>query len=408
MIKNDRVYAAPLVQYRDTKTNIEALSGIGEGAIAYATDTDQFGSYNGTVWTWGQGGGGAPVTTAVDDFQVGDGAGNWIKKTLAETVTILRTILDTIFAPIAKGVTNGDSHDHNGGDGAQIAHTNLSSIGTNTHAQIDTHIAAVAGSNAHGMREVLTAARTYYVRTDGSDSNTGLVNSAGGAFLTVQKAINVIATLDNGGYDITIQIADGTYTGTIVTAACLGNGQVIIQGNSGTPTNVVISVTSNNAITHNATPTVYQIKNLKVTTTTSGNCIITNSAGAYLIISGVDFGSSAGAHIAALSRSKIGFSGNYTVSGGATYHWYSDQQSQLTPNGRTVTFSNSPTFSVNFAFAGEISDIYCLGMTFTNKATVTATRYNVIANSVIQTNGGGATYLPGGTAGSTASGGQYL
>lgn len=34
--------------------------------------------------------------------------------------------LDTLYAPITKGVTNGDSHDHNGGDGAQISYLNLS------------------------------------------------------------------------------------------------------------------------------------------------------------------------------------------------------------------------------------------------------------------------------------------
>ena len=32
---------------------------------------------------------------------------------------------DARYAPIAKGVTNGDSHDHNGGDGGQISYANL-------------------------------------------------------------------------------------------------------------------------------------------------------------------------------------------------------------------------------------------------------------------------------------------
>lgn len=42
---------------------------------------------------------------------------------------------DARYAPIGKGVTNGDSHDHVGGDGAQIDHGGLAGLGDDDHSQ---------------------------------------------------------------------------------------------------------------------------------------------------------------------------------------------------------------------------------------------------------------------------------
>ncbi len=40
---------------------------------------------------------------------------------------------DLSYAPIAKGVTNGDSHDHSGGDGAQVDHGGLAGLSDDDH-----------------------------------------------------------------------------------------------------------------------------------------------------------------------------------------------------------------------------------------------------------------------------------
>ena len=90
------------------------------------------------------------LSTAGDDFLVGSGSNTWLKKTLAEAVTILRTVLDTVFAPITKGVTNGDTHDHLGGDGNQVAYSSLSGTQTqdsNTYTPTLTNVQNITSSS---------------------------------------------------------------------------------------------------------------------------------------------------------------------------------------------------------------------------------------------------------------------
>lgn len=63
-------------------------------------------------------------------------------------------------------------------------------------------------------RELLSADRDYYVRTDGSDSNNGLANTSGGAFLTVAAALVSAKAIDPNGHKIKINVGEGVFTST--------------------------------------------------------------------------------------------------------------------------------------------------------------------------------------------------
>ena len=127
------------------------------------------------------------------------------------------------------------------GDGVQVG---VPTGGYKGHGSINATAYYKNGVQVGG-REVLTAARNYYVATTGLDSNDGL--AVGTPFLTIQKAIDVAAGLDTGIYNVTINVADGTYStvGTALTLKTItGAGVVSIVGNATTPTNCIISVTS--------------------------------------------------------------------------------------------------------------------------------------------------------------------
>lgn len=194
------------------------------------------------------------LSTAGNDFLVGSGSNTYIKKTLAETLTILGKAaasglasLDTsslvvqnpanatatptgskipisdvggtlnsgwipdlsaTYAVAAKGVTNGDSHDHAGGDGAQIDHGGLGGLGDDDHTQYIKHALSTAsndfligsGSNTYIKK---TLAETLTIL--GKAAASGLA-SLDGSSLVVQNPANATATPTAGK----IPIADGS------------------------------------------------------------------------------------------------------------------------------------------------------------------------------------------------------
>jgi len=252
-------------------------------------------------------------------------------------------------------------------------------------------------------REVLSANRTYYVRTDGSDSNTGLVNSAGGGFLTIQKAINVVRdTLDLNGFNVLISVAAGTYTGVVVvTGRWTGEGVVTLQGDTSTPTNVYINVTGRCLSLTRANLTVAGFK-FKATI----NCIDILYY-SRLDISNCYFDATPGVHLNTGYYSYTSCTGPFTINGSSGICVHCTNQGYFLADGSTWTLSGSAAFSA-FFFGTSENSVSLWSVVFSGSAT--GVRSFIHQGSVVETVGSGSNpdnYFPGNAASTFQGDGSY-
>ena len=212
------------------------------------------------------------LATAEDDFLVASGSGVFEKQTLAEVQATLG--LDTAayeaasaFAPASEGVTNGDSHDHAGGDGAQIDHGGLAGLGDDDHTQDIKHSLAtlendflVASGSGTFVKKTLAETgailesdidhgsiqglgdddHTQYIKHAlATAANDFLVASGSGTF--VKKTLSetlAILDLDTVGISVAIDgegsaIATGIYTDVEVPFDCTITTATMLADQSG-------------------------------------------------------------------------------------------------------------------------------------------------------------------------------
>jgi hypothetical protein len=243
------------------------------------------------------------------------------------------------------------------------------------------------------------------VRTDGSDSNTGLANTSGGAFLTIQKAVDVVALLDIGINNVTIKVEDGTYpVGASNFNAPVGSGSVSIVGNVTTPENCLVSATTGNCFgVYSYSQATRLISGFKVANTAGSGIAARN--GGFVQFSLIDFGSCSVYHVSTANGAIATASGDYTISGAAAVHVFAEYASIVNIYSRTVTITGTPAITSGFVIARQTSMVAAYGMTFLGAST--GPRYEVQTNGVIFVNGAATTYFPGSASGATATGGQY-
>jgi len=264
-----------------------------------------------------------------------------------------------------------------------------------------------------GVRERLAANRTYYVRTDGSNSNTGLANTSGGAFLTIQKAWDVACCLDLNSFVVTIQVGDGTYSAGIITSVQPLGGSVTITGNTTTPANVIVNGVQYCFRFTGILVNPLVLQGMKLAISSNIACISLEAPGA-IRYDKIEFGSAASgvAHVQALGRGAVlicqgnGVGGTITISGSCYSHVYAQNGGQIGLDYATFTVSGTPAFGGQFAWVDLWSYLSANGST-TFSGSATGKRYFADNFSRIYTAGGGASFFPGNAAGTVGTDGRY-
>jgi hypothetical protein len=139
---------------------------------------------------------------------------------------------------------------------------------------------------------------------------------------------------------------------------------------------------------------------------TSGNAVIWSGGGALIMGS-----CPGGAHIFADGTpARVYVNGGYTIGGNAAYEWAATAGGGIDLGSpATITCNGSLLYSGAFASSSMVGWVYAPTGTISLNGcgSVTGLRYVASTNGVINTNGGGANFLPGSFAGRTTVGGQF-
>lgn len=243
-------------------------------------------------------------------------------------------------------------------------------------------------------RTRLAAATPFYIRTDGSDSNTGLVNNAGGAWLTLQHAINVLqSTYDINVQAVTINLGAGTFAGANL-LNLVGVGTSVVINGAGATT-IFSSALNGSGFGAN-----YLLQNMKFVCA-ADNAVTSGTGASISIGASVEFGACLLAHVYA-PGGIINVNTSYTISGGSSAHYQANNKGLIVVSGGiTVTLSGTPNFSSAFSSIDANSFLNMSGnggfAVFSGGAT--GQRFFVDNLSLISTGGSGVNYYPGNSAG---------
>jgi hypothetical protein len=261
---------------------------------------------------------------------------------------------------------------------------------------------------AWGAREMLTANRTYFVSTSGSDSDDCLTVAT--ACRTKQHVSNLIqSTLDLACNKVIVQSLPGTYTDPLsvtgpYVGACSRKAVQFLGDTAGPYTNVTQSVTDANAFQVNDGASIY-IEGFYCLATGNGVftgfCLLAN--GGRINFGQMNFGQTSAAHIDAGGNSSFiqSMSAWYIISGGATIHAIAEANAIVAVTNVVIVTLQPVAYSVAFTQVDQNASIILTGSSMAGYCYTSAgKKWNAISNGVIDTGGKGEDWpcgsIPGG------------
>ncbi len=282
-----------------------------------------------------------------------------------------------------------------------------------------------------GARDRPTTAQTYYVRKDGSDSNDGLSDDASGAFLTIQKAVDVVMQTDyslvtDTHHPATIYVRAGTYDEPVALGNLTGFNEVFFYdtpgnvtyakarliGDIATPTNVVIQPSTMPqeyaAICLSGGNAFWYAAGFHLNQTVNNLIGVLAIGSGYLELGSMHFTGAATGNSGVSSVDntivRVSFDADLVFNGSLSSIFQGQQKGYIDAQGDTITFN---TVTVSDAVAYAANDSFIAYYFNTQTGTPTGKRFNSTSRSTITTFGSGETFINGSAAGTVSQNATY-
>lgn len=290
------------------------------------------------------------------------------------------------------------------------ARTNLGQGGASADVDFPLRVQSPIRSNLGiiNFTERLTADRTYYISTTGSDSNNGL--SASSPFLTPQKFADIAATLNRGIYRVIGQFADGVYnTNPLLLKTGIGALPIIFRGNISDNSAVIFRGSSGGTIRASNVRDTFDFQNIHFQNTANvpgielSGLITFCHGGCIFAPHGTEDQVKIDTRAIVTNQDPISLNWrNMTISGGSGRHVFLYGGANYNFVLGTITLINNASFSIEFVRA---TFAYANFYGITVQGTATGRRYTIDQGRI------GPTFnsfsLPGSIDGVLLNGGVY-